>query len=306
MPHSSRFLDPDTLARLRGLGLRARGVTAGFLSGMHRSPYHGFSVEFAEHRQYVVGDDLRYIDWRIFGRADRFYIKEYEEETNLRCNLLVDASRSMAYTGAAANGVSKFEFAARMAASLAYVLVSQQDAPGLLTFDSQPRARRPAATGRPHLVELVGLLERTQPAGVSDVKALLHRLAEEIERRSMVVLLSDLLAPPEDVLSGIEHICYAGHEVIVFHVLDDDEWHFPFVEYTQFEGLETDERLLADPQSLREGYLAALERYSTDLRRVCLKHRADYVPVNTKASVDAVLSAYLARRAGRLGGAARA
>lgn len=299
MPASRKYLDPDVIARLRGLELRARQVVAGFISGMHRSAYHGFSVEFAEHRQYVQGDDPRYIDWRIFGRADRFYIKEYEEETNLRCNILVDASRSMAYRGRHALR-SKFEYACGLAASLAYLLVSQQDAAGLLTFDSQVRTRLPTSTGKVHLSNFVSVLEKSAPDRTTDVKILFHRLAEELRKRSMVVLISDLLADPDDVVSGIEHICYAGHELIVLHVMDDDEWTFPFVEQAMFEGLEDDVRLLADPQSLRESYLATVEKFVTRVRTAVLKHHGDYVSVNTRDPLDAVLCGYLARRAGLL------
>lgn len=303
MPVSRRFLDPDVLARLRGLELRARSLAAGTISGMHRSPYHGFSVEFAEHRQYVPGDDIRYVDWRVFGRADRVYIKEYEAETNLRCTLLLDASRSMAFGSA---GVSKFEYAARLAATLAYLLISQQDAAGLLTFDHQVRAHLRYTTGKAQLANILRVLESTQPGGQTDVKILFHRLAEELGRRSMIVLISDLLADPADVLSGLEHICYAGHELIVLHVMDPQEWEFPFVENMLFEGLEDEVRLLADPQSLRASYLAAVERFVTRVRTVCLKHKADYVPVSTSAAIDGLLSGYLAARAGRVAGARRA
>lgn len=295
MATSKKYLDADVIARLRGLELRARSIVAGFISGMHRSAYHGFSVEFAEHRQYVPGDDLRYIDWRIFGRADRFYIKEYEEETNLRCNILVDASRSMAY-GNGAGGRSKFEYACTLAASLAYLLTSQQDAAGLITFDSGVRARLPESTGKVHLHNFVSVLESTKAEQGTDVKVLFHRLAEELRKRSMVILISDLLADVEDVVGGIEHICYAGHELIVLHVMDDDEWNFPFVENVMFEGLEDDLRLFADPQSLRDSYLSSLATFVKRVETVCLRHKGDYVAVNTRDSVDAVLSGYLARR----------
>ncbi|MBI5866205.1 MAG: DUF58 domain-containing protein, partial [Planctomycetes bacterium] len=278
MADQRSYLDANVIARLRGLELRAREVVAGFISGMHRSAYHGFSVEFAEHRQYVQGDDLRYIDWRIFGRQDRFYIKEYEEETNLRCNILVDASASMAYRGENADR-SKFEYACGLAASLAYLLISQQDAAGLLTFDSDVRNRLPATTGKVHLSNFVRVLEQTQPERQTNVKVLFHRLAEELRKRSMVILISDLLTDPEDVVSGIEHICYAGHELIVLHVLDDDEWTLPFVENAQFEGIEDEVQLLADPQSLRESYLAAVDRFVTRVKTTVLRHRGDYVSV---------------------------
>lgn len=302
MPAAHRLLDPDVIARLRGLELRARGVVAGSISGMHRSAYHGYSVEFAEHRQYVPGDDLRHIDWRLFGRQDRFYIKEYEEETNLRCNILLDASRSMAYAGA---GISKFEYARRLAAVLAFVLIQQQDAAGLLVFDERLRTHLPAHTGNVQLANLTRLLEQTECGGRTDVKVLFHRLAEELRKRSMVLLISDLLAPSEDVLGGLEHICHNGHELIVLHVLDDDEWNLPFVENVRFEGLEDATGLLVDPQGLRPSYLAAVEQFCTRVKAVCLKHRGDYLAVNTRDPLVAVLSGYLARRSGRLGAARR-
>jgi uncharacterized protein (DUF58 family) len=310
MVASRRYLDPEVVARLRGLELRARSVAAGSVSGMHRSAYRGFSVEFAEHRQYVPGDDIRYMDWRIFGRADRLYVKQYEEETNLHCNVLVDASRSMAYASGgtgprgASPGRSKYDYAAALAASLAYVLIGQQDSAGLVTFDSQVRASLPPGSGKTQLANFVSILERTEPAHRTDVKILFHRLAEELRRRSMVILISDLLADADDVVSGIEHLCYAGHELIVLHVMDDHEWNFPLVENVMFEGLEDDVRLLADPQALRRSYLDAVQRFVTRVQGVCLREHADYVPINTADPLDAVLCGYLARRAGR-GGRAR-
>ena len=285
MPNSGRYLLPEVIARLRGLDLRARMVVAGVLSGMHRSVYHGQSVEFAEHRPYVAGDDIRRIDWRLYGRKDRFFIKQYEEETNLRCNVLLDASRSMAYGSGPLN---KFDYAACLAAALAYLLVRQHDAVGLITFDHEVRRKLPATTGRPQLANVISLLEASQPAGSTNVKILFHQLAEELRRRSLVVLISDLLADTQDVLAGLEHICYSGHELVLLHVMDDDEWNFPFVENTLFEGLEEEQRLLADPQALRASYLEAVRDFCARVRAVCLKHRADYVPVNTRQPLDAV------------------
>jgi len=271
-------------------------VVAGVLSGMHRSVYHGQSVEFAEHRPYVAGDDIRRIDWRLYGRKDRFFIKQYEEETNLRCNVLLDASRSMAYGSGPLN---KFDYAACLAAALAYLLVRQHDAVGLITFDHEVRRKLPATTGRPQLANVISLLEASQPAGSTNVKILFHQLAEELRRRSLVVLISDLLADTQDVLAGLEHICYSGHELVLLHVMDDDEWNFPFVENTLFEGLEEEQRLLADPQALRASYLEAVRDFCARVRAVCLKHRADYVPVNTRQPLDAVLSGYLSGRSVR-------
>lgn len=304
MPISKKCLDPDVVARLRGLELRARGVAAGSVSGMHRSAYRGFSVEFAEHRPYTPGDDLRYMDWRIFGRADRFYIKQYEEETNLRVNLLVDASRSMAYAGPASGGRSKYEYAAALAAGFAYLLAGQQDATGLVTFDSEIRDRVAPASGKTQLANVAKILDETEPGGSTDVKILFHRLAEELRKRSMVVLISDLLTDADDVISGIEHIGRSGHELIVLHVMDDDEWNFPMIRNAMFQGLEEDARLLADPQSLRDSYLKAVRQFVTRVESACLKLHADYVPVNTRDRLDVVLCGYLAWRSGKWASAA--
>ncbi len=301
MPASSKCLNPEIIARLQGLELRARGIVAGYISGMHRSPYRGFSVEFAEHREYVPGDDLRHVDWRLFGRADRFYVKQYEVETNLRCYLLMDASESMAY----GSPVSKFDYARTLAASLAYLVIDHQDAAGLITFDSEVRDRLDCKSGKAHLANLADLLDGAAPAGKTHVKVLFHRLAEELHSRSMVVLISDLLADPDHIVAGLDHIRYAGHELIVFHVMHDDEWSFPFVENVLFDGLEEPARLLADPQSLRDSYLAAVQRLVTRVRAACLKLRADYVLVNTREPVDAVLCGYLGRRARAVAGAKR-
>ncbi len=299
MPASTPYLTPDAVARLRGLQLRARTIVAGARSGLHRSAYRGYSVEFAEHRQYVPGDDVRHIDWRLFGRKDRLYIKQYEEESNLACQLLLDVSGSMSH---GSGPLSKFDYACCLAASLAWLLIHQQDAAGLITFDRDIRATLPTGTGTQHLASLIGMLEAAQPAQPTDVEALLHRLARELRRRSIVALFSDLLMPAERVVTGVEHLSHAGHELIVFHIMDDDEWHLPMHENLLFEGLESDGHLLADPQSLRESYLAAVERHVVRIRAACLQHGADYVPVNTRDPLDRVLSAYLARRGRRRAG----
>jgi uncharacterized protein (DUF58 family) len=295
----ARYLRPEAIGRLRGLELRARGAVSGVLSGMHRSIYEGQSVEFAQHRPYVAGDDIRHIDWRLFGRKDRFFIRQHEAESNLHCNFLLDVSGSMAYGSGAR---SKFEYACELTATLAYLVIHQNDAAGLITFDRDVRAKLAATTGKPQLNNLLGILETTRPAGATGVKILFHRLADELRERSLAVLVSDLLADAGDIVSGLEHLCYSGHELVVFHVMDDDEWNFPFVENVLFEGLEDDLRLLTDPQSLRESYLRAVDRFSNRVRAVCLKHRADYVAVNTREALEAVLAGYLSRRAGTGGG----
>ncbi len=295
MPVSRKYLDPKVIARLRGLELRARGAVSGAVSGMHRSVYRGYSVEFAEHRPYVPGDDIRHVDWRLFGRKDRLFIKQYEEETNLRLNILLDVSRSMAYGSASEN---KFDYACRLAASLAYLVVAQHDHVGLVTFDNEVRTRIPAATGQQQLTNILQILESSDPTGETRVKLLLDRLSEELRRRSVVVLISDLLAEPDAIVAGFEHLAHTGHELIVFHVMHPDEWELPFVENVQFEGLESPARLFADPQGLQESYRRAVQRFTSRLRAVCLKLRADYVPTSTRDPLDVTVCGYLSRRGG--------
>lgn len=296
---TSNYLRPNVIAALRGLEFRARAIAAGSISGLHRSAYHGYSVEFAEHREYVPGDDIRHIDWRRFGRADRFYIKQYEEETNLRCNLLLDASRSMAYGQDRQN---KWDYACTLAATLAYLLMHQSDAFGLLTFDHEVRAKLDVASGRVQLRQFVSLLEDSRPDRTTNVKLLFHRLAQELRHRSMAVLVSDLLTDPDDVIAGLEHIRHAKHELIVFHLMHDDEWNFPFVDNVLFEGLEETDRLLIDPQALRAGYLHAVNQFVARVRAACLNSGVEYVAVNTRDPVEVVLTGYLARRAATIGG----
>ncbi len=255
MPDDAKqYLQPHVLAKLGDLELRARLVVEGFVSGMHRSPYHGYSVEFAQHKEYVAGDDLRHLDWRVFGRTDRFYIKQFEEETNLRTHILLDCSSSMRYPDHAPSEarLTKFEYAATTAASLAYLLTRQQDAVGLMLFDNEIRTNVPPLSSTAHLTSLIGHIGEARLDHPTETVALWSQLAGSLQRRSLVVVISDFLADPEEVISALERIRYANHEVIVMHVLDHDEREFPFQDNTQFEGLEApDLQVRADPQSLR-------------------------------------------------------
>ncbi len=298
MSESTRYLRPEVIQRIAPLELRARRVVEGFIAGLHRSPYRGFSVEFAEHREYVPGDDTRHIDWRVYGRADRYYVKQYEEETNLRAHILLDCSRSMAYPEHAAAGrMTKFEYAACAAASLAWLLMEQQDAVGLILFDHRVRDEIPPTSHRAKILSLIDLIDRTRPDGATDVKVLFPHLADRIRRRGMVVIVSDLLTSPDDVIAGLQRFRYGGHEVLVLHVLDRDELRFPFADNTLFEGIERpDRRVLADPQSLRRSYLDAVERFLGRVRRACMNQRIDYALISTNDPLDVALSAFLAQR----------
>jgi uncharacterized protein (DUF58 family) len=292
-----RFLDPGVIARLGTMELKARTVVEGFLSGLHRSPYKGFSVEFAEYRQYLPGDDLNTLDWKVYARTDRHYVKKFEEETNLECHLLLDQSASMSYRGAAA--MSKLEYGSVLAASLAFLMNRQRDATGLIAFDEQIRFRLQAA-GRPgHLHALLLALERIQPGLRSNVGRPLHQLAEALLKRSLVVLISDLLDDPETVIKGLRHLKFRGTDVVVFQVLDPNELTFPFKGAAKFKDIETDEEVVADPARARGDYLRALAgltlRYDRELRGAGI----DYVQLDTAQPLDFALLTYLSARARR-------
>jgi uncharacterized protein (DUF58 family) len=289
-----QFLDPAVIARLGTLELKAKTIVEGLLSGLHRSPFKGFSVEFAEYRQYIHGDDLSTIDWKVFARSDRYYVKKFEEETNLDCHLLLDVSGSMAY---GSRGVTKFDYAACLAASLGYLMNRQRDAVGLMAFDDRIVGALPASARPGHLRNLLVTLDRLSIGHRTNVSKPLNQLAESLNKRGMVVLISDLLDDPEAVVRGLKHFHYRGSDVLVFHVLDPDELEFPFDRATRFEDLETDEEVLAVPGVVRAHYLRAIgaliERYRLELGRAGI----DYQLLNTKEPLELALLKYLSTRA---------
>ncbi len=288
-----RFLDPSIVSKLATMELRARLVVEGFVTGLHRSPYKGFSVEFAEHRQYMPGDPLKHIDWKVFGKTDRLYIKEYEEETNLRGHILLDASASMAY-GAA--GISKFEYGRYLAAALIYLMLKQQDSVGLLVFDREIRKFVPPRSNPRQLHLLLSELDRAEASSETDIGLVLHELARRIKRRGLVILISDLLDEPSDVLPGLKHFRHMKHEVIVFHVLDPKEVGFSFDADATFRDMETGELMTTEPYSIRRDYLDAVDRWMAHLRRECSESRIDYVPIQTSTPYDRALFSYLEKR----------
>lgn len=292
-------LDPEVLERLSGLELKARRIVEGYVSGLHRSPFRGFSVEFAEHREYVPGDDIRFLDWKVFGKTDRLYLKRYEEETNLEATLLVDTSASMGYSTADGTGVSKLAYARMGAAALAYMITQQQDAAGLVLFDSQLRAQLPARTGPAHVRALFRRLEEARPEGTTGVGRALIEAGEAVRRRGVVVLFSDLLDDPREVLKGLRHLRQRGHDVLLFHVLAHEELTFPFTRMSRFEGVELPEHVIVDPVSVRAAYLAEVEAFQRTLKRACLANRIDLVEMDTAQPLGVVLAAYLAQRAAR-------
>ncbi len=290
---SKQFLHPDAIRRIGRLELRARHIVEGVLSGMHRSPYFGQSVEFLQHRQYAPGDDLRHVDWKVWAKQDRYYVKQFEEDTNMRCTLLVDVSASMQYGSGPLN---KREYAATAAVSLAYLLLKQHDSVGCIAFDEKIRARTPLRSTQAHLSSVVKTLEESQPQNKTDTGAVLREIAEVGPRRGMVIVLSDLLGDVASTLRGLRMLRQRGHDVLVLHVMDDDELDFPFDGPTRFEGLELPEHLNCNPRALRDGYLAALESFLLKLRRGCARDAIDYTLIRTSQTMDAVLAALLCRR----------
>ncbi len=300
-----KYLDPRVIARITRLDLRTRLIVEGFITGLHRSPYQGLSVEFAQHREYVPGDDIKHIDWKVYSRSDRYYIKQYEEETNLRCTFLVDQSESMAYQGRSNPGLNKYHYAAATAASLALLLLKQQDAVGLTTFDEDLRTSIPASAN-PNQIKLVcHHLEQTASTlkAKTSLEPICHKIAEKLGRRGMVCLVSDLLADEDGLLRGLRHLTHRGHDVMVLHIMDPDELTFPFEGNTRFRGLEHSGELTGEPRALRDGYMASLNTYLAKVKRNCVSNRIGYKLVNTADHLGAALAAFLSARvdAGRKG-----
>lgn len=292
MPDSRRYLRPEVTGRIRRLELTARRVVEGFLSGMHRSPYFGQSIEFLQHRQYTTGDEIRHIDWKVYARQDRLHIKQYEEETNLRLTLMVDRSASMAYGNGESN---KFDYSASIAASLAYLALRQKDATGLYTFDTSLQATVAAKSNKQQLTRILAMLDSVGADGRTDLPKVARQIAQAIPKRGLVVLISDLLGV-DNLRDGLQVLRQRGHDVALFHVLHDDELDFEFSGATRFEGLESDDFLNCNPRALRDGYLEALHTFLNQTKKACGRLSIDYIHVRTSEPLDAVLAKFLAAR----------
>ncbi len=293
---SRRHLDPGVVAQLGHLDVRARLVVEGFIAGMHRSPFHGFSVEFAEHRPYMPGDPLKNLDWKVLGKSDRYLVKQYTEETNLRCNLLLDLSGSMGFRSPRAS-MSKLEYGRSLAAALAYLMLGQQDAVGAMLFAEHPLRYVPARSVRSHLDVILKTLGEGEPQGRTRLGPVLHELAERIKRRGLVILLSDLCDNPAEVLKGLQHFRHRNHEVVVFHLLDPDEVEFPYSDTATFVDMENDARLTTEPWEIAARYRERLQAWQAHYARSCREQRIDYVPLDTRTPFDRALLAYLEKRA---------
>ncbi len=298
MENYQKYLDPHTLASLEGLDLQARMVVEGYVAGMHPSPYHGFSVEFAEHREYVPGDDIRHVDWKVWSKTDKLYLKQYEEETNLLSYLLLDTSESMAY--ASGDNVTKLQYAQFIAASLSYLILQQQDSVGLVVYDDAVRRYLKPAGQTSQLKEVLHLLNVTPAREKSDLGLVFNDLAERFKKRGVVIVLSDLFDDVARIITGLKHFRHRRHEVIVFHVLDPAELDFPFRDTTLFKGLEGMPEILTDPHALKRAYQAELSSFLEELEKGCRMVDIDYVPLRTDQSLDVALSSYLASRSARI------
>ena len=294
MNESLKYLQPAVVAQLANMELRARLVVEGFITGLHKSPYHGFSVEFTEHRQYMPGDEIKHIDWKAYGKTDRFYIKQFEEETNLKSYLIVDTSRSMDY--ASKGNLKKFEYVSYVAAALSFMMIEQRDAVGLTLFDEKIRVSLPPRATRSYLKEILKELESAQPANKTGTSASLNLIAEQIKRRGLVIVLSDLFDKPESVMTALKHFRHKGHEVVVMHVLDPLERSFAFDGDAIFKDLETQEELMTQPWHIQKAYQQSMQEFLDFYKRQCRDNNIDYVLLDTSTPFDNALFKYLNKR----------
>jgi uncharacterized protein (DUF58 family) len=298
MPSESPLLDPVAIQRAEMLGLQARQVVEGYMAGEHKSPYRGFAIEFAQHREYVPGDDTRHLDWKVLGRSDRYYIKQYEQETNYVAHILVDGSESMNY---GSGKVRKFDYASSMAACLAYLILIQRDAASLAVFDSAVRGFCPRTDSLSSIHNMMSVLAAFAPRETTNISSVLHEMARQVKRKGIFIVISDFFDDVDAVLGGIQHLRFSGSEVIVFHVLDPYELEFPFSGTVEFRGLEGGEKLITKPAELRKSYLKEFNAFVEKLRGGCERNGCNYVQVNTAQPWHEVLSSYLATRQHRYG-----
>ncbi|HLJ92815.1 MAG TPA: DUF58 domain-containing protein [Gemmataceae bacterium] len=294
MSTPEKYLRPEVIRQVSRLDLRAKFIVEGFLAGLHASPFHGFSVEFSEHRKYVPGDDLKDLDWNVYAKTDKYYLKKFQAETNLTGYLVMDLSASMAYTYR--QELTKFEYAICLAAALGYLMIHQQDPVGLVTFDTRIQTSLPPRSKRTQLGTILAVLANLKPSGQTDVAQCLHQLAVMVRSRSLILLFSDLLTDPQPVLQGLHHLRHRGNEIILFHILDEAEAHFPFEGVIEFEDMEDHHQLTIDARGMRADYLQSLGEFQEFYRTECAKANIDYVPMDTSISFDKALLEYLLSR----------
>lgn len=293
-----KYLKPEVVSKLSSMELRARLVVEGFITGLHRSPYHGFSVEFAEHRPYMPGDEIKNVDWKVYARTDRFYVKQFEEETNLKSYILLDTSASMGYTS---HNITKLEYASYLTSALSYLMLKQRDAAGLIVFDEKIKRYLPPRSMNSYLFQILGELEKVTCGNRTNLSTVLHEMAERVKRRGLVVLISDLLDDPDKVIAGLKHFRHRNHEIIVFHILDPYEIRFDFKRDYIFKDMETNEEMNTQPWHVRRDYRNKVQNFIEKYKRGCRENRVDYVLIDTSQSFDRVLFEYLIKRK-RIGG----
>ena len=290
---ATSFLDPKTIGQAEMLGLHARFVVEGYMAGEHKSPFRGFAIEFTQHREYVAGDDIRHLDWKVLGRTDRYYLKQYEQETNYVGSVLLDGSESMNY---GSGSITKLQYAKVMAACLSYMILLQRDAVSLTVFDTAIRGQIPRTGNMASIHNIMAVLARFAATGETNIGAMLHDLAGQLKRKGVVIVISDFLDNEDAILEGIQHIRFGGSEVIVFHVMDPFELEFPFRGMVEFEGLEKIPKLMARPQEIRKSYLAAMNTWKNKIREGCERNMCHYVLMDTSRPLHETLTAYLAFR----------
>lgn len=291
---AEKYLRPEVIHQVARLDLRAKFIVEGFLSGLHASPYHGFSVEFSEHRKYVPGDDLKDLDWNVYAKTGKYYVKKYRAETNMTGYLVMDLSKSMGYTYR--QELTKFEYAICLAAALGYLMVHQQDPVGLVTFDTKIRTVLPPKSKRSQIGTLLSVLANLKPTGETDIAGALTQLAALARGKCLIMLFSDLLTDPGEVVKSLYRLRHAGHEVILFHILDEAEVHFPFQGLVEFQDVESTDRLEVDAQGIRDDYLSGLHEFQDLYKKECGAANVDYVPMDTSVGFDKALLEYLVQR----------
>jgi uncharacterized protein (DUF58 family) len=294
MASTEKYLRPDVIRQVARLDLRAKFIVEGFLSGLHASPFHGFSVEFSEHRKYVPGDDLKDLDWNVYAKTDKYYLKKFEAETNVTGYLVMDLSASMAYTYR--QELTKFDYAICLAAALGYLMIHQQDPVGLIAFDTKIQACLPPRSRRTQLATILSVLANLKPSGKTEVATCLHQVASMMRSKGLIMLFSDLLTDPAPVIQSLHHLRHRGHEVILFHILDEAEVYFPFDGVIEFEDVEDEGKLTLDAKGMRRDYVQAVEEFREQYRTECAKASIDYVTMDTSVSFDKALMEYLLKR----------
>ena len=293
MLDKKKYLNPETVAKLDNMALRARLVVEGYIIGQHKSPYHGFSVEFAEHRAYGPGDEIRHVDWKLYGKTDRYYVKQYEEETNLKVYILLDISRSMKYTS---KTVSKLDYASYLSAALSYLMLNQRDGTGLILFDEKIQTFIPPRSTSSHLNTILKHLEKPKLGSDTEIGSVLHEMAERIKKRGLIILISDLMDDQESVLSVLKHFRHNKQEVILFHILDRKEVDFDFNARTRFKDMESGSLLTTEPWQIKSSYKKRIQLLQHEYKKQCRKQLIDYVPLFTDQSLDIALNSYLNKR----------